>query len=376
MRPAMALPTSVLWPDEAIEAMAGAAREILARVGVRVDRTGGRGADGGGRRAGPPGRLCPPPPSTAPSPDPRRVHAAGPRRREVGAGLPRPRRDLRPQQRRGPARRRPRHGALAPGDLGRPGAGRPCHAPLALPADDQLAVLARRRAGRAAAPLLVPRAGPRDRQAPGFALHRLRLAARAALRHGRGGRGRSPRPPPTPSTSRSRRSAPCSSAPRSATVCSTRPAATSPSRSCPARWAAPRPRPRWPAASSCSTPRCWPASCWCRPSGPARPASPACGWGRVTRAAASSWAARPKGRWPRSGATQLARRDGLACDCTAPRPARRSSRCRPASSRAHPPAELHGATSLPVGLRHHAGHGLCLEALVVHDQLFAHRPTA
>ena len=37
MRPAMAPPTSVLWPDEAIEAMAGAAREILARVGVRVD---------------------------------------------------------------------------------------------------------------------------------------------------------------------------------------------------------------------------------------------------------------------------------------------------------------------------------------------------
>ena len=37
MRPAMALPTGVLWPDEAIEAMAGATREILARVGVWVD---------------------------------------------------------------------------------------------------------------------------------------------------------------------------------------------------------------------------------------------------------------------------------------------------------------------------------------------------
>ena len=30
-------PASVLWPDEAIEAMRRAAREILARVGVRVD---------------------------------------------------------------------------------------------------------------------------------------------------------------------------------------------------------------------------------------------------------------------------------------------------------------------------------------------------
>ena len=37
MRPAMAPPASVLWPDEAIDAMAGAAREMLARVGVRVD---------------------------------------------------------------------------------------------------------------------------------------------------------------------------------------------------------------------------------------------------------------------------------------------------------------------------------------------------
>ena len=147
-------------------------------------------------RPAPPGAcFCPPPPSTAPLPHAPASSRSWPATREVGAGLPRSRRDLRPQQRRRPARRRSRHRALAAGDHGRPSAGRPRHAPPALPADDQLAVLARRRAGRAAAPLFVPRARPRDRQAPGFALHRLRVAARAALRHGRGGRGRSPRPP-------------------------------------------------------------------------------------------------------------------------------------------------------------------------------------
>ena len=65
----MERPASVLWPDEAIEAMRRAAREILARVGVRVDSPRAAAAASRRRaaRPAPPGACsCPPPSSTTP----------------------------------------------------------------------------------------------------------------------------------------------------------------------------------------------------------------------------------------------------------------------------------------------------------------------
>ena len=175
---------------------------------------------------------------------------------------------------------------------------------------------------RAPPAVLVPGHRRRDRQAHRRPRAGPRLADTGALRDGDGGAERparrSPGRRPSRSTWATRRSARCTWAPACATASSRRRGWAWPCRCSPIRSPARRRRRRSPARSPSRTPRSSPAWCWRRP----RLRATACGYG------ARLSVADPRdgrllcgaGQWALAsvGATLLARRHGLACDCYGP----------------------------------------------------------